>query len=232
MSSATIEATEIKPEFRAWPKIGRLNRNVVVTEKIDGTNAAVIISYDLVPEYIKERVAHEGVFDHIRYEGGTIVINPADGQLVWVGCQSRKRLITPEQDNFNFAQWVFDNAVSLAMDLGDGYHFGEWWGSGIQRGYGLEKGVKKFSLFNVKKWSSVMNPDAPDFFTENLHTVPVLDIHTFSTERINSVVGMLRASGSKASPGFFPPEGVVVFHTATNDLYKVMCENDETPKGA
>lgn len=33
-------------EFQAWPKTPRLNRPMCVTEKIDGTNAAVIITDD------------------------------------------------------------------------------------------------------------------------------------------------------------------------------------------
>ena len=59
-------------EFKAWPKIGRYNPfNVTITEKMDGTNACIIIE---------------------------------DGFIV--GVQSRKRLITPDDDNFGFAQWV------------------------------------------------------------------------------------------------------------------------------
>ena len=33
--------------FEAWPKIARLNRDCIITEKIDGTNAAVIVTDDL-----------------------------------------------------------------------------------------------------------------------------------------------------------------------------------------
>lgn len=33
-------------EFVSWPKIARLNRDMVVTEKIDGTNAAIIVTED------------------------------------------------------------------------------------------------------------------------------------------------------------------------------------------
>lgn len=31
-------------EFQPWPKIARLNREITITEKIDGTNAAVIVT--------------------------------------------------------------------------------------------------------------------------------------------------------------------------------------------
>ena len=38
---------EVEPiAFEGWPQIARLNRGIVVTEKIDGTNAAVIITSD------------------------------------------------------------------------------------------------------------------------------------------------------------------------------------------
>lgn len=38
--------------------------------------------------------------------------------------------------------------------------------------------------------------------------------------------------GSWAAPGYMTPEGVVVFHTASNQLFKVTIEKDESPKGA
>jgi hypothetical protein len=65
--------------------------------------------------------------------------------------RSRSRWITPDDDNFGFAAWVEANRDEL-LTLGPGRHFGEWWGSGIQRGYGLPKGEKRFSLFNVSRW--------------------------------------------------------------------------------
>ena len=34
------------PEFRPWAKIARLNRDCIITEKIDGTNAAVGVTED------------------------------------------------------------------------------------------------------------------------------------------------------------------------------------------
>lgn len=51
---------------------------------------------------------------------------------------SRTRWITPDSDNFGFSRWAHENRDELML-LGPGHHFGEWWGSGIQRGYGLPK---------------------------------------------------------------------------------------------
>jgi hypothetical protein len=49
-------------------------------------------------------------------------------------------------------------------------------------------------------------------------------------ENINSALVDLGLYGSSASPGFYRPEGVVVYHTAANELFKVTLENDEKPK--
>src|SRR5262249_48952948 len=122
--------TEI--EFRAWPKLARLRRPFVITEKIDGTNAA--IGFQEVEESVDNACCY--LIGH-------------GLPLTAVYAQSRNRIITPEQDNHGFARWVHDNAFALFEVLGLGLHFGEWWGSGIQRGYGLPKGEKRFSLFNT-----------------------------------------------------------------------------------
>lgn len=179
-------------EFVPFPKIPRLNREIVITEKIDGTNAAV------------------GVL-----EDGTVY------------AQSRSRIITPEQDNFGFARWVGQNSEVLANLLGPGLHFGEWWGLGIQRGYGQDR--KRFSLFNTLRWDT-----ARQEFSETgiLDVVPVLWQGPFDEGAIHDAIAMLRDSGSMAAPGFMNPEGIVIFHTASRSPFKVTLEGDEKPKGS
>jgi hypothetical protein len=178
------------PEFTPFPKIARLNREVIVTEKIDGTNAAI-------------GVTEEGE----------------------VYAQSRTRLITPTDDNFGFAKWVAANADKLRDVLGPGVHFGEWWGSGIQRGYGLTE--KRLSLFNTARWEGLEEIDG------QLRCVPILDRDfIMDSERINEIIGGLWQFGSHAAPGFMKPEGLVVYHTAARSMFKVTLEKDEAPKGA
>lgn len=178
-------------EFQPWPKVPRLNREMIITEKIDGTNACIILG-----------------------ENGEFA------------AQSRKRLITPDDDNFGFAKWVWGNVGHLQATLGPGYHYGEWWGSGIQRGYGLAKGEKRFSLFNTIRWG------AADLTTvEWLSVVPLL-YHgsTFQSLMVDVAVSRLDMHGSVAAPGFMRPEGVIVYLPAANQGFKVTVEDDDIPK--
>lgn len=173
-------------EFKAFPKIPRLNRGVIITEKIDGTNACVVVGEDGA-----------------------------------VSAQSRSRVIVPAKDNFGFAAWVAAHADELRA-LGTGYHFGEWWGPGIQRGYGLKE--KRFSLFNVARWGAAIDRPAC------CHVVPVLG-EGVGFDLASVFVETLRSTGSVAAPGFMNPEGIVAFHTASSTLFKVLLENDHAPKG-
>ncbi len=207
-------------EFKAFNKIARLNREVIVTEKIDGTNGVI---------YVTEN------------QGGVIA-------------GSRERWLTVENDNAGFARWVHENAQELST-LGHGYHYGEWWGQGIQRKYGLAE--KRFSLFNVSRWGDgekragcakcslvaatwapavcercrTPRPPEPPRRPACCGVVPVLargmDIRSATEEALT----ILRERGSVAAPGFMKPEGVVVFHSASGQLFKVTLEKDEEPKG-
>jgi len=173
------------PEFVSFQKIPRLSRRIVVTEKIDGTNAQVCV-----------------------LEGGRVFAG------------SRSRWITPEDDNFGFAKWVAEREKELREGLGVGTHYGEWWGSGIQRRYGLNE--KRFSLFNATRWYE----DRPAC----CHVVPILYSGPFGLGHIDACLDLLRTEGSVAAPGFMNPEGIVVFHSAGKHLYKKTLAKDEDPK--
>lgn len=174
-------------DFVPFPKIPRLKRGCIITEKLDGTNAQIVID--------------------------------EDGN---VRAGSRNRWITPENDNFGFASWVAQNKDSL-LELGVGQHFGEWWGFGIQRGYGLHE--RRFSLFNTGRWSD------PAVRPACCGVVPVLADGDFTSTIVDETLEALKAGGSVAAPGFMKPEGVIVFMTASRHLYKVLAENDNEPKG-
>lgn len=188
--------------FMPFDKIPRLSRDCVITEKIDGTNAQVFI-----PELLEEA--------HPDYP-------------FWVG--SRNRWITPDKDNFGFARWAYENADEL-LQLGPGHHYGEWWGSGIQRGYGLQNGEKRFSLFNVRRWAPDRDKDKfPQDPPKCCSVVPVLYRGLFDTFVSYQILEWLSLNGSSAAPGFMKPEGIVIYHEAAKQLFKKTIEKDEAPK--
>lgn len=176
--------------FIEFPKMPRLSREIIITEKIDGTNASVTIT--------------------------------EDGQFL---TGSRTRWITPDNDNFGFSKWAHDNRDDL-MRLGVGTHFGEWWGLGIQRGYGLSE--RRFSLFNVSRWGEGGKDEATR--PECCKVVPVLYRGDFDMGAINGRLGVLATNGSYAAPGFMKPEGIVIFHTAAKQCFKKTIFKDEVPK--
>lgn len=173
--------------FAAFPKISRFAREVIVTEKIDGTNACVWV----------------------------------DDTGTQVGAGSRTRWITPTDDNFGFARWVDEHKDEL-LKLGPGSHFGEWWGSGIQRRYGLAE--KRFSLFNVSRWDV---PDRPSC----CHVVPVLWRGSFAEMSAVGLLAELAEKGSAAAPGFMKPEGIVIFHVPSQALFKMTLDKNDGAKG-
>lgn len=173
--------------FVEFQKISRYSREVIVTEKIDGTNAQVYIN-DTMTE-------------------------------VYAG--SRSRWITATQDNMGFAKWVQANKAEL-LKLGPGSHFGEWWGLGIQRGYGLKE--KRFSLFNVSRWGDDATRPAC------CGVVPVLWRGIMDDLDANELIRRLAETGSMAAPGYMNPEGIVIFCVAGGQLFKKTVVKDESPK--
>lgn len=210
--------------FEAWPKTPRLFRDVTITEKLDGTNACIVIE-EAVGDL---NIALENVpagFRAVVTDGA----GPPDFEgstVCFVGAQSRKRLITPDDDNYGFARWVQNNANDLVRALGPGRHFGEWFGNGIQRGYGLGQGDKRFALFNTARHSN-----ADGYGIPGLTAVPVMYVGRFSEVVVRDCVESLRDGGSNVN-GFANPEGVCVFHHAGRQVFKVTLENDEMPKGS
>ncbi|MDX3260737.1 RNA ligase family protein [Streptomyces sp. MI02-2A] len=213
------------PKFRSIP---RLHRPVVVSEKVDGTNGLIeIVSAD---DYFQEPIPAN--------RSGYAVNVGEDVYFVFAG--SRNRWLSPEEDNFGFCAWVWDNAVELASTLGPGKHYGEWFGQGIQSGYGLDE--KRFALFNTDRWFDPRNPGDIGRYLEHfpkaqrvpfiVTVVPVIAVG--SGRDLNSTVeyalNTLESEGSVIAPGFMKPEGVVVWHAAARTYFKATIDNDEQPK--
>jgi hypothetical protein len=188
---------ETYPKFSSIP---RLFRDVIVTEKIDGTNGLIEVRED-----------------------GT------------VRAGSRSRWLTPGKttDNFGFAAWVEEHAEELKA-LGPGLHYGEWWGQGIQMGYGLTE--RRFSLFNVGRWTSKFNADEKEDATTPgvhvcievpcCHVVPIVLKGVFSEALVQKAIDYMEMNGSYAAPDWMQAEGIVVYHEKANQLFKVTLGGD------
>lgn len=120
--------------------------------------------------------------------------------------QSRSRILdeTSTGDNYGFCKWVKGNKDDL-LRLGVGYHYGEWWGQGIQRNYGLTE--RRFSLFNI--WMKII--------PECVSKVPIVE------KNYEKAYNRLTEVGSIAAPGFMKPEGFVMAATQNRGVrYKVL----------
>lgn len=165
-------------EFKAWPKIQRLDKNTVtITEKIDGTNACVIVD---------------------------------NGEVV--GCQSRNRLITPEDDNMGFANWAEQHKAELAT-LGNGYHYGEWAGPGIQSNP-HDLAEKTFFLFDARRHGMFQeNPDHPA--KSVVSVVPILYTGKYSEPTVDRILFELSTGETGVGAGKkTKPEGIILYFHA------------------
>lgn len=193
-------------EFKEWPKIprGGKGETVTITEKIDGTNACVIVEET--------------------YRGPVVVGVQSRNQLL-ADADNDEMELEITSDNYGFAAWVKANQEELAK-LGPGYHYGEWAGPGIQKNpHNLEK--KTFFLFNSERWR-----DGRQERPAGVECVPVLyegaviaDIpeeHRISANMID--VTMDRLWNSAKEKGYHP-EGIVIWYHKTRRYEKVTFEN-------
>lgn len=163
-------------EFKAWGKIPRgRGQGITITEKLDGTNACIVIFDDKI-----------------------------------VAVQSRKRFIKLGDDNYGFALWVSQNEEEL-LKLGDGYHYGEWYGEGIQKNPHNKVG-KHLALFNTFRWG-VHNTNTPNC----VEVVPILyqGIVTAGIEG-KTMLELLEASKEKG----YIAEGIVSYYHNTKTYQK------------
>jgi len=175
--STEVEQVNTTIEFEAWPKIPRgILGDVVITEKMDGTNACVII------------------------QNGVIA-----------GVQSRKRMLNvgKDVDNYGFASYVMQNK-DIFLELGEGKHYGEWAGLGIQKNpHGLDS--KYFYLFNTRRWGSHHLPP------EGIRVVRVLHHGEYSALTIDEVMNNLK--DTSVSEGY-KAEGIIVYFPKLDAMEK------------
>lgn len=228
-------------QFKSWGSTPRFHKGLHITEKINGTNAGVSVQGFSFGTHV------DGVPDD-----ATLVFGPTNPERevpeveYLVRAQSRKRIITPDNDNFGFAKWVWENAEGLANLLGYGYHYGEWYGEGIQKNPLAVQG-RRWALFNTWHWGRKENLDRLRMVDiPGLTTVPVL--HDEQRDgpadymTIPAIINGLNAGGSRAD-GYMTlpnahkmdfhvegPEGIIVWQRETQQRYKILLREDDKHK--
>ena len=210
-------------EYPKFPKTHRLYDDVVITEKLDGTNGLISIRKVVEPE------ASPAV-------GEVFVLNP-EGETLGVRAGSRNGWLVPNgtltnkkgrpdntTDNYGFAQWVVENAEKLSI-LDEGNHYGEWYGQGIQRGYGLIE--KRFALFNPFQLEEMAaSAEIGPGYCPPVECVPVLYTGLLREQNIEAVLSNLHANGSQAVPGYMRAEGIVIRHMRGRFNLKVVIDGN------
>jgi len=202
-------------EFEKFSSIGRLYREVVITEKIDGMNAGIVIKQCLGEDLYRNAITH---VSHVPFNG-------YEDCKFAVGVQTRRQFIDTTKDNQGLAAWVLAHARELVITLGPGKHYGEWWGRNIQRSYHQPRNW--FSLFNTKRW----NKDNVGHI-DGLLTVPVLYSGPYEDWVNTMQLHRLETEGSFAAREVdgrkldFRAEGIVGWHTALDTYYKVTLDGD------
>lgn len=173
-------------EFRPFPKIARLNRTVVVTEKIDGTNASIFISDDMATvlagsrnRWITPESDNFGFATWVEANKTELLrLGPGHHFGEWWGAGIQRRYDLKEKrfSLFNVAKWEDDavrpaccgvvpvlsrrNNIGEAVEIGIGILNGE--GSRAAPGFMKPEGVVAYhaasgSLFKV----TLENDEAP-----------------------------------------------------------------------
>jgi hypothetical protein len=141
------------------------------------------------------------------------------GQHYVAGVQSRKRIIQPgaDRDNFGFAGWVMERELEIAEKLGEGYHYGEWYGVGIQKNpHRLDN--RSFALFNSNRWRDGRQ-ERPD----GVDCVPVLFEGEWTPTIIDETMEQLV---DRAISAQYKAEGIVVWYSKTRRFEKYTFNNE------
>ena len=192
-------------EFTGFPKMARLSRECVITEKIDGTNACVCIT-------------EEGEFLVGKRTGWITPENDNFGFAKWA--YEHKEELMQLGPGKHFGEW-FGAGIQIRYGL-------------TEKRFALFNTLR-WHLYGSEPKRIVTADPRIEKYTEVLPAccglVPVLYRGIFDTGEVDKAIEFLKVNGSQAVPGFMKPEGIVVFHTAAGIGFKKTIENDEKPKG-
>jgi len=194
-------------DFIGFPKMARLSREMIITEKIDGAHGQVYIFENGIDFRIGARTgwitpekdnhgfakwAYDNI-DELRKLG------PGRHSGEWAGSKINRGYGLPKGDKrfvlFNVTRWCLHGHEPQQIITGD--------------------------------------PDVikmQDILPACVGLVPVLYRGMFDMDQIEDELANLKMFGSVFAPGYPRPEGIVVFHTAANFGFKKTIEKDEMPK--
>src|SRR5258705_1500479 len=191
--------------FTPFPKISRLNRDICITEKIDGTNAAVGITPEgTVYAQSRNRIIFHGKDDNM-------------GFALWVQQNADSlKLLGP---GIHFGEW-------WGVGIGRGYDIHE-------RRFSLfnvKRWEKEFEgALVVQALHKISVYVVPVLYEGPWHLPSIcLNCTDFAPFHI---INELKKTGSKAVLNYMKPEGIVVYHKAGNVLFKATIEKDQEWKG-
>lgn len=186
-------------KYPSFNKIERLeNIYCIISEKIDGTNGLIEINYDSVKfgsknRYLESHEDNAGFMNFYSYHKN-IFINTA------------KELNEKEIE-------ISGETLTKYEEIYPIHIYGEWFGKGIQRGYGLDK-----------KFFMPFNPEYAELLIE--HEVPhivrpyILYEGKFSEKVATSSMHFLKEEGSYVIPKYMKPEGIVIYFPKYNFYLK------------
>lgn len=198
-----------KPEFREFPSIPRLSREMIVTEKLDGTNASVLVQEDgRVVAGCRSRWL---ILPDDNFEFAAWVSAHADELREGLGV------------GHHFGEWwgaKIQRAYGLTERRFSLFNVRRWAPFGVP----LEADTE---LPRTDPHVSVKQRNAPAC----CGVVPILYRGVFDTAKVEECLAALLLHGSAAAPGFMKPEGVVVAHVSGNLLFKKTLDRNDGHKG-
>jgi len=192
-------------DFVEFPKIYRVSRPCVITEKIDGTNGQICITDDgrfLVGSRQRWVTSEDDNYGFAKWaytnkeELLKLGVGKHYGEWWGQGIQRKYNLEEKRFSLFNTIRWCLHNQEPQRIET-------------------VDPRIEKYQ----------------ERLPECCSLVPVLYKGIFTTQAIEDSIEFLRKNGSQASPGFMRPEGVVCFHIQGNFGLKKTLEKDEEHKG-
>ncbi len=173
------------------------------------------VPFESYPKIENIKKIYMSVTQKIHGTNGQIYIT-CNGKDYNIYAGSRNRWLSLNNDNAGFARFVHDNRHEIVNLLGEGRHFGEWAGEGINTGEGMKE--KKFFLFDWRRWQKMPLPKGID-------SVPVLYTGDWSRQQLEAIMQDLKLNGSRIVPGYMKPEGIVI--NLAGKLYKKVFDEEE-----